>query len=256
MPDHPLLRADLESLLRIVTAADQQNMDVSERRTSLLTGLCELVGAAGGFWGWGRGRPGITAVTPVAAIPFGLTPTEWTAVASFCMSPEGHQLTQAPIYARMGTANQVTVARPEIVNEPDWHGSHAFQFQLRPIEIDEFASSVRYLSNDTWCCLSLFRRLGKPAFAERDTQLIDLAMAGVSWIAPQVSEAIPPEAFAGITERQRMVLMFLLDGLSRKQIAAHLGLALDTVNDHVKNLYQRFEVQSATELAARFLKSL
>lgn len=81
-------------------------------------------------------------------------------------------------------------------------------------------------------------------------------MAGIGWLAPQVSESIPDEAFAGITPRQRLVMLFLLDGLSRKQIAANLGLTLHSVNDHVKALYDRFNVKSATELAARFLKSV
>jgi DNA-binding CsgD family transcriptional regulator len=52
-----------------------------------------------------------------------------------------------------------------------------------------------------------------------------------------------------------MVMLCLLDGLSRKQIASHLGITLHTVNDHMKTLFAQFDVNSTTELAAKFLKA-
>jgi DNA-binding NarL/FixJ family response regulator len=66
---------------------------------------------------------------------------------------------------------------------------------------------------------------------------------------------VPPQVFDGLTPRQRVILMMLLDGMSRKQIAIHVGTTLHTVNDHCKALYQHFGVNSATELASKFLKA-
>ena len=50
-------------------------------------------------------------------------------------------------------------------------------------------------------------------------------------------------------------MLLLLDGFSRKMIAAQMSLGEDTVGDHIKNIYRHFQVNSATELAAIFLRS-
>jgi DNA-binding NarL/FixJ family response regulator len=49
-------------------------------------------------------------------------------------------------------------------------------------------------------------------------------------------------------------MLMLLDGSTRKQIAQDLAISEDTVNDHVKLIYQHFKIGSATELAALFLR--
>ena len=58
-----------------------------------------------------------------------------------------------------------------------------------------------------------------------------------------------------LTPRQQMVARKLLAGLPRKAIARELGIKLDTVGDHLKAIYTRHGVDSATELAALFLRS-
>ncbi len=65
---------------------------------------------------------------------------------------------------------------------------------------------------------------------------------------------MPPEKFAGLTPRQRTITLMLLDGLTRKKAAASLGIGEETVNHHVKFIFRHFRVQSATELAALFLR--
>jgi DNA-binding CsgD family transcriptional regulator len=58
-----------------------------------------------------------------------------------------------------------------------------------------------------------------------------------------------------LTDRQRLVTLLLLDGHSRKLIAANLGITEDTVGDHIKSIFKRFKVNSTTELAAIFLRN-
>lgn len=246
----------LEALLRIVTSVDLQIGEVGERRLKLLLKLAQLIDSPGGFWGWGRGRPGISAVSPVASIPFGYSNSEWASIASVCLSEDGQRLFQEPIFARIGDQKQVTVTRVEIVDDETWYSSAPFLQGFKPANIDHLLSTVRFCSTDIWCCLTFSRRLNSPAFGVREVSLINMAMSGITWLHPQASEAVPPEVFMGITPKQRVVMLFLLDGMSRKQIANRLGLTLHTVNDHVKALYAMFGVQSATELAARFLRSV
>ncbi|AWA30802.1 DNA-binding response regulator [Flavobacterium magnum] len=54
--------------------------------------------------------------------------------------------------------------------------------------------------------------------------------------------------------REKEVLHALVDGKSYKMIAADLGLSLDTVKSHIKNIYAKLQVNSNTEAVARALR--
>lgn len=49
------------------------------------------------------------------------------------------------------------------------------------------------------------------------------------------------------TDRQKDVLQAMVDGLGRKMIADKLGIGLDTVGDHLKEIYRKLHVNSAPE---------
>lgn len=49
------------------------------------------------------------------------------------------------------------------------------------------------------------------------------------------------------TDRQKDVLQAMVEGLSRKMIAEKLGIGLDTVGDHLKEIYRKLHVNSAPE---------
>jgi DNA-binding NarL/FixJ family response regulator len=50
-----------------------------------------------------------------------------------------------------------------------------------------------------------------------------------------------------------MILVHLLDGKGRDEIAAMLHLSPETVKTHTRNIYQHFSVASQVELMRRFL---
>jgi DNA-binding CsgD family transcriptional regulator len=59
----------------------------------------------------------------------------------------------------------------------------------------------------------------------------------------------------GLTPREMEVLTMLMTEASPKQIAATLGVSYATVNFHSKNLYRKLDIQSRTELFARYQSS-
>jgi len=67
--------------------------------------------------------------------------------------------------------------------------------------------------------------------------------------SPQTT-AIRLEAH-GVTAREREIATLLAHGLTNPQIAARLVLSLYTIQDHIKNLFEKTGVSSRQELVAR-----
>lgn len=57
-----------------------------------------------------------------------------------------------------------------------------------------------------------------------------------------------------LTEREKQILALLVKGYSYKIIAAELNLAYNTVNNHIRNIYDKLYVSSATEAVSLAIK--
>lgn len=55
-----------------------------------------------------------------------------------------------------------------------------------------------------------------------------------------------------LTKREHEILKFLIEGLSYKEIAATCYISTETMNSHIKNIYQKLNVHSRAQIAARF----
>lgn len=58
----------------------------------------------------------------------------------------------------------------------------------------------------------------------------------------------------GLSPREQAVLALLVDGLAYKQVAAQLGIGIDTVRTHIRGLYKKLQVHSVAEAVARALR--
>jgi len=56
-----------------------------------------------------------------------------------------------------------------------------------------------------------------------------------------------------LTMREEQILLLLSQGHANKLIAAKLGVSLDTVCSHLKNIFRKMHVNSRTEAALRFV---
>ncbi len=62
-----------------------------------------------------------------------------------------------------------------------------------------------------------------------------------------------PRAVSPLTHREREILKLMVDGLTKKQIAAHLILSYHTIDTHIKNIYAKLEVHTRGGAVARAL---
>ena len=56
-----------------------------------------------------------------------------------------------------------------------------------------------------------------------------------------------------LTVREEETLVLLTKGYSNKEIADHLGLSIETVRSHLKNIYTKMHVRSRAEAVARYM---
>ena len=68
----------------------------------------------------------------------------------------------------------------------------------------------------------------------------------------QQKPAVSVEEQYHVTKREKEVLSLLMEGLSYKEIAMKCFISPETMNSHIKNIYQKLNVHSRAQLAARF----
>lgn len=64
----------------------------------------------------------------------------------------------------------------------------------------------------------------------------------------------PVYANYNLSEREKQVLQFLVNGYSYKMIAAEMFIAIDTVRSHIKKIYEKLHVNSKSEAVAKAFK--
>ena len=244
----------VRGLIATVAKVADAQLDLSERRKAILTRLLEMVESTGGMWSWGVSSDSATSIAPVASIAIGFTPEENTAVIQTGLDPTMHEEFRIPVMKQMQGRSQCTTVRTELYDDRQWKKT---QMHSNLVEggCDEWVHCIRNCGSETWSSLWMMRRIGEPPFLPADQQLIDLAMSSIPWLGATLDNALPVESCVALTARQRIVLMMQLDGLSRKEIASRLQITVDTVGDHMKKIYEHFDVTSTGELAALFLRN-
>ena len=57
-----------------------------------------------------------------------------------------------------------------------------------------------------------------------------------------------------LTRREKEILSYLLDGKTNKEVSLILDISLNTVNNHVANIYEKSGVKNRVELVNKFSK--
>jgi DNA-binding NarL/FixJ family response regulator len=98
-------------------------------------------------------------------------------------------------------------------------------------------------------------------------EALDQARNGGAPMSPQIARqvvshfrsgagAAPPESAANcetLSKRELEVIQLLAEGHPYKNIAATLGLTIDTVRTYIRRIYQKLQVNSRTEAVVRYL---
>jgi len=63
-----------------------------------------------------------------------------------------------------------------------------------------------------------------------------------------------PEQY-GLSDREAEILQFLVDGLSYKMIADKVNISYNTVNSHIKKIYDKLQVHSVSEAVSKAIRN-
>jgi DNA-binding NarL/FixJ family response regulator len=69
-------------------------------------------------------------------------------------------------------------------------------------------------------------------------------------------EKYPDPDTTSLTQKERDVIHYLVDGMSYKQIAAQMGNTVETIRHHIKNIYRKLHVNSKAEVIGRSMRGL
>ncbi|MFT3822793.1 MAG: response regulator transcription factor [Chitinophagaceae bacterium] len=120
-----------------------------------------------------------------------------------------------------------------------------------------------YADNDR-----IFKALcaGAVGYLQKDTPLEEILEAlqiihkGGSIMSPAIARKVveyfsPKRTYNELlTAKEQQVVAAMVDGLSYKMIAARLGIALETVRQHIKNIYRKLQVNSKSEVIIKSMR--
>lgn len=101
----------------------------------------------------------------------------------------------------------------------------------------------------------------KDVSADQLAQAIRAAHLGRATLSPEAAQALvnaanqPPAPGHDLTEREREVLVLMVEGLNNTQIAARLVVSPSTIKTHVSNILSKLGVASRSEAVASALRS-
>ena len=88
-----------------------------------------------------------------------------------------------------------------------------------------------------------------------DVVLMDIHLPRLSGIecVRQLKTQLPDLVVVMLTEREELVLRQLAKGWRYKEIAADLGVGVETVHTHIRHIYAKLHVTSRTEAVVTYL---
>lgn len=109
-------------------------------------------------------------------------------------------------------------------------------------------------------CAGAVGYLQKDTAAEEILDCINIIAKGGSAMSPTIARKVvdyfaPKRTYnEPLTAKEQQVIAAMVDGLSYKLIASRLGITLETVRQHIKNIYRKLHVNSKSEVIVKSLK--
>lgn len=250
-PDAPLAETDVRAIVRLLGEVVASQRDFSGVKRQLVEGICALVKADA--WTWSLGCAAQPGEQPIylGLAHGGFDEARYARLILAAGHPDMAWTSQKLLAEMRDRAGHVTRMRQQIVEEAAFGGS-GVNTHLRDADIGPFIFSLRPIDDRAVSTISLFRRKDDPPFSERESRIAHILLSELPWLHEQGWPADRGSTVPRLSPRLRLVLNLLLDGRTRKEIAASLSLSEYTIAQYQRAVYGHFGVNSHATLLRRF----
>lgn len=247
-----LPESDVRALVRLLGEVTLARSSLADSRAQLMVGLCALIKADA--WIWGVGQHELNQPPFYVSYDRGNIDDERFAQLMNAVNHAEMERFTRPFTEELArTGAHLTRLRQQINPDDSFIGSQAEQAWLKA-NIGPVMLSCKPLPDGGFSSIGVYRNANQPLFTERESRITHILLSEVPWLHLQGWPNERGQSAAQLAPRMRTMLNLLIEGWSRKRIAAELGLSLHTVHDYVKQIYVHFGVHSQAELLVRFTK--
>lgn len=241
----------MRDIVRLLGEVISSRRDFSGVKRLLVEGICRLVNADA--WAWSLGCAAEPGQQPIylGMAHGGFDEARYARLILAAGHPDMAWASEKLLQEMRERAAHVTRARHQIVDEATFAASGVNAY-LRDADIGPFIFSLRPIDERAVSTISIFRRANAPPFSERESRIAHILLTELPWLHEQGWPADRGASVPRLSPRLRLVLNLLLDGRSRKEIAADLSLSEYTIAQYQKAVYSHFGVNSQTTLLRRF----
>ncbi len=250
--DSSLPEADVRKLVRLLGSVIAAQCDFQEKRRMLMDGLCKMIGATAWVWSMSEFHPD-KPPSSVGLIHGGFDENRFANYLEAINHPAMEAVSRPSSLELQEKGVHLTRTRKQMDPEglldqcaaaPLWEKS----------DIGPLIMSLRPMAGGGVNAIRVYRTLDQPEFSEREAKIAHIILSEVPWLHFQAFPDKKSQEITNLYPRHRTVLNFLCEGWSRKKIAEHLGLSVNTIHGYAKVIFKHFEVHSQSELLSRLTK--
>jgi DNA-binding CsgD family transcriptional regulator len=239
---------DYEAAISLLARlAEPTGLAVPERKRKFAGGVAAIIDADA--WSWSsiaidHANPGVFATS--CQIGDGWqSEAEQSRANGLFVSDRTNSAPQTSVYTALQAGTPTTFLFRELRRAHASASSQAaeeLQLLVSFFPIDEDAATQ----------VMFYRRSHHADFTLREKQIVALLFGQVEWLHRHGVHPQAQRQVLKLSPRERQVLTLMLNGDSRKKIAAKLGIREYTVAGYQKKLHRSFGVTSRAELQAHF----
>lgn len=251
MENSPISEEDVREIVRILGEVAAMKPEPEAQRGFLMKELARLVGADA--WVWGVAPLLEPDKQPVYLYQQtgGFDVERMSRYLVAVEHPDTGAMTAPLAEALIRAGSQVTRLVDQIVPLERYRNSPAWPF-WQAADIGPLFITLHPLPGKGISCIGFYRSAAAPMFTPRESRIAHILLSevpilhesGLPHEAARIAPVLPP--------RCRLILNHLVTGLSRKEIARHLDLSVNTVNGYMKMIFSHFRAHSRAELISRF----
>lgn len=242
----------VSQIVRLLSKVAGMSGSLSIKKRVLMEGLSGLVDADGWLWTATRVIPDQATPMSVGVIYDGITDEEFSGWVDASQVADPGPPEDPPLTALFQEGRHYTRTRQQLVSDEDWYNHPTVKKYRLERGLDHFLYTVYPLGPEHCSAIGFFRRVGREPFTDLQRRVCHVITANVEWMHYATFPDHQGAAVPDLTPRQRTVLVYLLDGKAKREIAGLLDLSEPTIGEHISKVYKHFGVASQVALMRHF----